>query len=128
MVLAQQLRERSIASSQASACVNGRPTVLRGTTPPTRHLLHRQTVRSKGLHRRLLRLFVSRNNADRQRCVCGCLVAKVCFPISLAFSCFTAKIGRTISMLILASPHNVGTPSNVLVFSERSGVSFSFFG
>ena len=68
-----------------------------------KELLHRQTVRSKGLHRRLLRLFVSRINADRHRCVCGCLVAKVCFPISVAFSCFTSKIGRTISMLTLAS-------------------------
>ena len=36
--LAQQLRDRSIASSQASACVNGRPTGLRGTMPPTRLL------------------------------------------------------------------------------------------
>ena len=81
-----------------------------------------------GLHRRLLRLFVSRINADRQRCVCGCLVAKVCFPISVAFSCFTAKIGRTISILnTVRQPRNVETPSNVLVFSERSGVSFSFF-
>ena len=34
-------------------------------------------------------------------CVCGCLVAKVCFPISVAFSCFTGKIGRTISLLTL---------------------------
>ena len=38
----RSLRERLIASSQASACVNmvnGRHTVLRGTTPPTRLLL-----------------------------------------------------------------------------------------
>ena len=42
---------RLIASSQASACVNmvnGRHTVLRGTTPPTRLLLPRETVRSRG--------------------------------------------------------------------------------
>ena len=58
----------------------------------------------RGITRACARCCVSLCNhlsGDRQRCVCGCLVAKVCFPISVAFSCFTGKIGRTISLLTL---------------------------